>query len=188
MKKSQKKLMSQKIYLVNKKVEDGRYIGLDLASKSGWSIVDVFKGSITLVDYGSISFPKGSDELLKLHYLDKFLSPVLDKYIIRKDVTVIIEDCFLGKWNPKVFKLLARLEGYMLYRIRHMYPQFKPAVLIYNASHARKKVGLKGTAKKEEIVNEVNKMVKQNLFSLTHNDITDSIILAISGGIAEEVE
>jgi len=182
-----------KIYL-NKKLFPGTYIGLDLASKTGWAILRV-GDSVDLIDYGSISLPSKMVTLDKLGYTTNILKDILSKYIKGVvNVYITIENCYLGKWysrgkhkwNPLTFKFLAWLEGYTMCMIKYTYTNPSPKIIILYPSQSRKLVGVKGTASKKEIVNIVNtKLLKKNLFKQIHNNICDAIILALAGGVYE---
>jgi Holliday junction resolvasome RuvABC endonuclease subunit len=165
-----------KIYLPN--VDKGIYIGLDLASKSGWAVVKSDKKGVCLIDYGMISLPQGMDEVNKLGYIEKLFIPIFDKYLknAKLNTLAIIEDCFL-KQNPKTLIKLARLEGFILNTVS----KYSNAYIVY-PSHARKLINFRQKGKKELVVAYVNKLLRKNLFTLEHHDITDAIVLALAGG------
>jgi len=169
-----------KIYFDNIKL--GWYVGLDLASKSGFAVVHVTKKGVELVNYTSVSIPTGIPELEKLHFIDCALDSFLKgtKKIPLDTAIYTIEDCFLGKWNPKTFKLLARLEGYIIHSLL-MSTHGENIKLIY-PSQARKMVGLAGNAKKDMVVDFVNTLTNTTLFKPVHHNIADAIVLALAGG------
>jgi len=172
-----------KIYL-NKELQDGVYIGIDAAAKTGWAVIFVSRGNASLIDFGSISLERNIPELTKFEVFESILNDQLSKYLRYPEVTVVIEDCFLGKWNPKTFKLLARLEGYLIHYFKTV-KRYINIVLIPPLT-ARKIVGAKkieGKYKKKRLVNFVNALLKKQHFTEKHHDICDAIILALSAAV-----
>ena len=177
-----------KVYLPKHK--DGIFIGLDLATKSGWAIIKSNGKGLDLIDYGSIAMPSGISEIGKLTHLGSTLENILDGYFTQYnrtnikgsehlDVTIIIEDCFLGKCNPKTFKTLSRMEGYIIKLVESRY---SPDVRLVYPSFCRKLMGLNGNCKKEVVIDFINKSLKKDkLFKMAHNNITDAILLALVG-------
>jgi len=169
-----------RVYL-SKKVKSGLYIGIDAAAKTGWAVVRVCQNNIELIDFGSIALERNMPELKKFQVFESTLSFQISKYFRYSNVTVVIEDCFLGKWNPKTFKLLARLEGYIIHWIK---TQKKDAdIVLIPAVTARKVLGAKkirGSQKKRILANFVNALLKQQYFTEKHHDICDAIMLALA--------
>jgi len=181
------------IYLkINKPIKKGTLIGLDLASKSGYAIIKSSNKKVSLVSYGSININRHSNELLRLHNTATLLVRTINPFITSKNTLITIENCYLGKWNPRTYGFLSRLSGYIIPSIINAYREiltinnFK---LLY-PSTSKKLVGLKGNANKQDSVNYVNNIInnKRFEFKLIHNNICDAIILALAGGFDEEVK
>lgn len=173
-----------RIYLP-KKLKSGLYIGLDLALRSGYAIIDVNK-TIQLIGYGLISTNK-QDEITKLidisTKIDLKTSKIVEKYLKQnKNVTFVLEDCFL-KFNPNVLKKLARLEGFILHGLINKYKHPKVSFKIIAPSTAKHLAGGKGNFSKRETVTYINKLLKKRVFEEKDHDRADAIILALAGGI-----
>lgn len=179
-----------KVYLSNKlKRKDGLYIGIDAATKTGWAVIHIGKGNVNLLDYGSVSLERNIPELKKFEIFENTLSMQILKYFKYPNVTVVIEDCFLGKWNPKTFKLLARLEGYLIHWIKTIKKDAN--IVLIPAVTARKVLGAKkirGKEKKKILTKFVNALLKKQYFSEKHHDICDAIMLALAAAVLKERE
>jgi len=174
-----------KIYL-NKELQDGVYIGIDAAAKTGWAVIFVRNKVADLIDFGSISLERNIPELVKFEIFENTFNVQLSKYLKHSEVTIAIEDCFLGKWNPKTFKLLARLEGYLIHYFKTVKRNVN--ITLMPPLTARKIVGakkIKGKYRKKKLVNFVNFLLKKQHFTEKHHDICDAIILALSVAIKE---
>jgi len=177
---------------INKPIKKGTLIGLDLASKSGYAVIKSSNKKVSLVSYGSINIDRHSNELLRLHNTASLLVRTINPFITSKNTLITIENCYLGKWNPRTYGFLSRLSGYIIPSIINAYRgiltinNFK---LLY-PSTSKKLVGLKGNANKQDSVNYVNNIInnKRLEFKLIHNNICDAIILALAGGFDEEVK
>lgn len=166
----------------SKKVTGNILIGLDLASKSGYAIVENTQKGLDLVNYGSILIDKNTDEVIRLQNSASALLKCISPYINNK-VLITIENCYLGKWNPRTYGFLSRLSGYILSSIMLTHKLKTSNFVLLYPSEAKKLVGLKGTSDKQETVNFINNMVKGIKFELIHNNICDAILLALAGGV-----
>lgn len=148
----------------------GYVLGLDISTKTGWGVVSSQR---KLVATGLIHL-KTKDIKSRIDTLSTEVSEILRNYKIDK---VVIEAVFHGP-NAKTTALLNQLQGAVISAIP---PEVE--IVFTNASSARKKVlgqGKKHT--KNDVYNWAVKAFKLKQFTFTkHNDITDSILLAIFG-------
>ena len=171
--------------LHNVKIPRGTYIGLDMASKTGYAVVVSDGTTAKLVAYGSIKVPFAIPEYERCAFVEAGLNPILRDWItpeqmVGRKATIVIENCFL-KHNPKTFKVLSQLGAWMARSIIGQYKKSTIIHLIY-PTESRKLAGVKGRLSKEGLVNFVNNLLGKKVFEEVHNNITDAVILAIAGG------
>ena len=116
------------------------YLALDISSTcTGYSR---FSKDGKLIEKGRISPDKDIDVMFRLHYI---VSKV--KELFHNVDELIIEGIYLGR-NPTAFEKLAKIAGAVIYSWIEQKYQLP---IVYNASQARKLVGVKGTSQKAEI-------------------------------------
>jgi crossover junction endodeoxyribonuclease RuvC len=161
-----------------------RILGLDLSTvASGWAIFEVGDATMsnpTLYKYGVIEPDEDLVEIERYFYIAHQVEGLVRIY--RPD-ELVIEDTFYSK-DPTVLKKLNRLAGHIQaiwYKARHKSNHF------YMAMSARRSVGLKGNASKEEIVEGVNTFFKLRGRVKDHN-IADAIVVAYHHVVASKPE
>ena len=165
--------------LLGKPLKQGiRVLGLDTASRTGWALLKVTKTHVTIETGYVMSRHTGEekyDDLLEL-FLNLLLTNDID--------CVIIEDTYLGfgmRRNPNAFKVISRI-GMIAYAISYYCSMSNKFIM---ATQARAAVGLKGNAKKEEIIKYLNMYLG---LKLDDHDIADAVVLALNGVIDEEAK
>jgi Holliday junction resolvasome RuvABC endonuclease subunit len=150
-----------------------KMLGLDISSScTGYCIVE--DGYLLIDTIGTIK-PNAKDCMgKKLVFFEKEIKKLLKKY---KPNHVIIEDIFKGP-NAKTFKVLSMCRGVIFKVIFEKLNQEPVSVM---PTEARKIVGVNGITKEDGFEFVINKYKFKNYKFLTHNDITDSIILALAG-------
>jgi len=88
-----------------------KVIGLDIATHTGWAIIEVGESSLKLQDRGTIVLDSKMDLSQRLRYFSVELSRVLE---IHKPEWAFIEDVLLGMSGAKTLAYLARLNGVAL--------------------------------------------------------------------------
>ena len=168
-----------KIYL-NKPLKKGTYIGLDLATRSGYAVLRSDSKKIEVVEYGLVC-PKSSikDHIAKLVDIEEKIKRIIDKYKKEK-LIITMEDCYY-KGNAQTIKVLARIEGFILHSLLLNYGSPENKIYIIYPSTAKRLAGGKGNFSKRETVSYVNKLLKKKIFVEKDHDRTDAIILAIAG-------
>lgn len=148
-------------------------LGLDVASRTGWCVIK--SNSKTLdIDYGFIKIDS-KDTFFKF---SRFLQSMND--IIKKEYRVIIEDSFLGHFNPLTLKLLSKMEG-IAYTIA-LQKEVEHVEFILAIS-ARKQLGLPCHSKKEEVY----QWLKDKLdIDVKDEDAADAVVLALYGLIIKQ--
>ena len=146
-------------------------LGVDTASRTGWCKI-VTTDKEVKIDYGFIDIDSKDRNFKFNQMIDIFPS------LIKGCDKVIIEDVFM-KFNVMVHSFLSRI-GMIVYVICHQ-QGIKDKDFVW-ATTARKKVGLKGNAKKEAIHKE---FIEKFGIEIDDEDIMDSIILALNGIIFE---
>ena len=179
----------KKIYF-NKPLREGTLIGLDLATKSGYAVINVTPKTIQLVSYGSLKIERHPNEIVRLQNTADYICKILYPYIADDKLNLVtIENCFLAKWNPRTFGFLSRLSGYVTSSIYHSFRDStgekvkRGDIKLIPPGTAKKVVGLKGNCNKIEVVKFVNEILKEELFQEVHNNIADAIMLALAGGL-----
>lgn len=152
-------------------------LGVDTASRTGWSIAKVKNKWIEL-DYGFISVKnvKGHPKKFSI-FIDFFLN-FLEKESKNKNFNVVVEDAFYGR-NANTFKLLSRfgMIVYVISELKHI-----PRIFLM-ATSARSRLNLTGTAKKYII----HEQIKTNFgIKIEDEDIVDAIVLALNGVLREK--
>ena len=144
---------------------------MDTATRSGWCKIVTTKTTVTFT-YGFIDV-QAKDALHKYNQMiDLF------QMLIQDVSKVVIEDTFL-RFNPKVFKILSRMGGFV-YAICHL--KGIPASYI-TPSESRSYLGFTSKAKKEIIHKEFHSKLPQ--LSIKDPDIVDAIVVALSGVLKE---
>ena len=147
-------------------------MGIDTASRTGWCTITT-SATECRFDYGYIDM-KGQDKYFKYkHYIEIFYQ------MLKPEYKVIIEETFYGR-NVKTFQMLSRLGGF-IYAIAHLIGVKDKDFML--ATTARKNLGFKGNAKKQEI----HKQFREKLdIGTDDEDIIDAFILALNGIIVKE--
>ena len=146
-------------------------LGVDTATRSGWVKIKTTDNEI-LIEYGFINIDI-KDPSIKFNKMIEIFDDLLKKVNV-----VVIEDVFL-KFNVKVHSFLARV-GIIVYVLAHLH-NIKDKKFIL-ASTARKSLGLKGNAKKDEIHKEIQNKFH---FNIDDPDIVDAFVLSLIGIIQE---
>ena len=150
-------------------------IGVDTASRAGICTAHADKEFLYL-DTSFIDI-KSTDLYFKYNQLIKSFRSLLtiDK---PENYRLVIEDTFFGR-NVNVLKMISRM-GMIVYMCGHD-AGIQDITFIYPTS-SRKKIGIKGTLKKEAVHVELKKILK---IELPDPDIADAILLSIGGLIKE---
>jgi len=151
-----------------KLLRNTKVLGLDTASKTGYAILTT-NGKTLKINVGFIDV-KSSDIYYKYDEIIKYFRKLIDNSYN----SIIVEDTFYS-FNAWTFKMLTRIGSFAYVIAKEN--ECKDIRLI-TASHARKEIGLKGNAKKPELVLEINRILE---LEIKTNDITDAIILALNG-------
>ena len=149
-----------------------KVLGLDVSSAcTGFAVV-----SDGYLDFNSLGTIQPPTKLLmgqKLVYFEKAIKKLLKKH--RPDICVI-EGCFKGP-NAKTFQVLSMFRGVSFKVIQEVLHQDPISIF---PTEARKAVGVDGV-KKEDAFKWVVERFGFTDFTLNkHNDICDSIVLALS--------
>lgn len=161
-------------------LQNYKIIGVDISNSStGWSVVEVNEGKLSLLEYGYIDTKKlnHGDALI---LIEKQIDIVVRKYNVNY---ASIEQMFVGK-NPGTGMVLARAHGVvMLVMAKNKVP-----VTYYSVMTMKSKVlgGVKtkkddGTKKSgDEMKKEVSDKIveifgKSSFHKVYNNDVTDSI-------------
>ena len=147
-------------------------LGLDTASKTGYCIAKTDEDKLML-SVGFINI-KSKDRNFKYTQIIKHL-----RNLIKQEYKVVIEDTYYSR-NVWAFKMITFI-GAMAFTLATLKKCEKIELIV--ASSARKRIGLKGNAKKPELVKAINELLGMNL---ENNDIVDAIILALNGLCDEE--
>ena len=78
-------------------------LALDIATKTGWSVFEDMRGSVTLLKHGCVDLSKGKTRALELQ---RFVKEKIKKHKIK---LVLIEDIYF-KRNISTFKLLCMFQ------------------------------------------------------------------------------
>jgi len=161
---------------LNKSIKHNvKCLGVDTASKTGWALITTDNSEV-MIDYGTLNI-KSSNNYHKYNYLIKFFDNLIYNNL-NKNSIIVIEDTFFH-FNPKMFAFISRI-GMIVYTIAEIC-NIKNKYFI-TAAQARKNLGFKGTAKKEEI----HRQFRNSLYiNIKDKDVVDAIILALNGIIKE---
>lgn len=147
-----------------------RILGLDVSTvATGFCIFDSLTECNKPLAYGVINPDTELTESEKYYYIAEQIKLLIKIY--RPD-DISVEDTFYSK-DPTVLKKLSRIAGQVQYI---WYDLMQKNVNFYMAMTARKSIGLKGTAKKEEIVEAVNKFFDMRGRIKDHN-IADAFVV-----------
>jgi Holliday junction resolvasome RuvABC endonuclease subunit len=145
-----------------------RYIGLDIATTSGWAFFD----DDVLIERGTIQLIPGMELPQKLHYFHLELKNLLNRL---KPEYCFIEDVILGISGAKTLAYLARMNGVA---INTSFEILQERVKLYTPTYwkANSFDGLGGMAKKWQVQLAV---IKHYNIPITGNfESIDSIILS----------
>lgn len=150
-----------------------KILGLDVSSAStGFCIFN--KGRLLKSSLGTIN-PNSKDCYgARLKFFKDELVKLIRKY---KPDKVVMEDIFKGR-NIKTFKTLAMFRGVCFITV---FEEMGCDPICVMPTEARKLVGVKGTAKEDGFGFAVKKYKLNDFDFDTHNDITDAIVLGLSG-------
>lgn len=156
------------------------YLFLDLASRTGYSVFNVFKDKASLVEAGYIQLDKGKPDFLRVKDIDFYL----DKIFVKCPIEVVVAENITFERNSAIV-FLAQLQG-QIKRYLHskgldliitnsqvLNDKGKPTDITASTWRGRTNgVGLlvkdKGTVKKEEWVEYVH----NNLFDCSYYTVT----------------
>jgi len=149
-----------------------KILGLDVSSVcTGYSVVE--DGYLLTNTIGTIK-PNSKDCIgKKLVFFEKKIKNLLKKY---NPDYVVTEDIFKGP-NVKTFKTLAMFRGIVF---KTVYEKLKNDPVCLMPTEARKIAGVKGITKEDAFIFITEKYNFLNYKFVTHNDISDSIILALA--------
>jgi crossover junction endodeoxyribonuclease RuvC len=158
-----------------------RVLGLDNSRYStGWSIVDVVDGKMTLVDYGYLDTKHLTHEGDTLIYVEKQFEMIIDKF---NPNYIAAEAMFVGK-NSLTSMVLSHIHAMMILVARkkdvpvQYYAVMTMKSTILGGIKTKKEDGTKktGDEMKEEVKHKVIEIFGVNSFIKTfNNDVTDSI-------------
>jgi len=150
-----------------------KILGLDVSSSStGYCIIN--NGRLLKSTLGTINPDSKKSYGERLQYFADELVKLLKKH---KPDKVVMEDIFKGP-NAKTFKILAMFRGACFLTV---FNETGKDPICIMPTEARKLVGAPGVTKEDGF----NFVIKKYAFSdyefNTHNDITDAIVLGLSG-------
>jgi Holliday junction resolvasome RuvABC endonuclease subunit len=149
-----------------------KILGLDISSVStGYCIVD--DGKLVKSTLGLIENESKDSIGIKLCHFENEVRKLVIKH---KPNFVVIEDIFRGP-NIKTFKTLAMFRG-VCFKIVFELINIEPISIM--PSEARKILGVNGITKEDGFEFIIDKYNFLEFDFDTHNDITDSIILALA--------
>jgi len=150
-----------------------KILGLDVSSaNTGHCIIN--NGRLIKSTLGSIIPEKKNSLGGKLQYFERELIKLLQKH---NPDYVIIEDIFRGP-NIITFKTLAMFRGVCF---KAVYDKLGKDPICIMPTAARKLVGTDGVTKENGFDFVIEKYALPGYEFDTHNDITDSIVLALAG-------
>jgi len=150
-------------------------LGVDTASRTGWALITTNSNEV-IIDYGILNI-KTTNNYYKYNYLIGFFDKLIYNNL-NKNSVIVIEDTFYH-FNPKMYAFISRV-GMIVYTIAEIC-SVKNKYFI-TAAKARKNLGFKGTAKKEEI----HRQFRDSFYiNIKDKDVVDAIILALNGIIKE---
>lgn len=155
-------------------------LGLDTATKTGWCIAKANTKNIEFsVGHFAIDLKRIKEKKDKNRLRYEAVYTNLSR-LMKKDYITVIENVYHGV-SAQVTIILSRIGGiaYAVARAKGV-PQDK--IEWYTASEARKNIGIKGNAKKQEILETVNYLLDMDLKC---DDEADAVVLAINGLIKE---
>jgi len=146
-------------------------LGLDTASTTGYAIIKVNDKYIYIMETGLI---KAKEKTARLRY-NKIIDILSN--LIKNNYEVVIEDTFYNArfGNAWMFKMISRI-GAFAYTIAYLKRCKKIKFLL--ASKARKNLGLKGNARKKELIKQINKLLGTDF---KDDNVVDAMILALNG-------
>ena len=148
-----------------------KVLGLDIATQTGWSVLD----SAGLIEYGIIKIPTSKKAGLQARLL-AFKQEMISLYEKIQPEVICFEAVYSGP-NVKTTQFLNMLRGIAVATM----PETSSMITVV-ASSARLKVIGKGNCGKKGAFDWVKRKYLLNSFKFsTHNDITDSIVLAEYG-------
>lgn len=147
-----------------------RYLALDIASITGWVVMDTNPNKI--INFGKI-IATGSIKS-KITTLHKKVCRIASLYQIE---FVIFEDIFFYK-NAKGFKILAYMQAACMLAVNHRIP-----IIALSSRSVRKVLGIQNKMRdqiKQDVVLYINKELNLDLNVKDHNDIADALLLILS--------
>jgi Holliday junction resolvasome RuvABC endonuclease subunit len=149
-----------------------KILGLDISSVStGHCIIN--NGRLTKSTLGIITNDSKLSTGAKLCHFEREVRKLITNY---KPDHVVIEDIFRGP-NIKTFKALAMFRGVCFKVVFEMIGKEPISIM---PSEARKLVGVEGITKEDGFAYVIDRYSFPDYTFDTHNDITDSIILALA--------
>jgi Holliday junction resolvasome RuvABC endonuclease subunit len=149
-----------------------KILALDISSVSTGHCI-VHNGRLVKSTLGTISNDPKICLGKKLVRFEEEITKLINKH---KPDCIVIEDIFRGP-NIKTFKTLAMFRG-VCFKVSFSILEKEPISIM--PSEARKIVGVDGITKEDGFDFVVNKYNLVKYDFLTHNDISDSIILALA--------
>ena len=151
-------------------------LGFDVSSvRTGFSMVRSGRFYSSSGNYGTIEPPKGCTLSEKLVFFRDRVIRVFSE-LLDPPTLVAVEDVFVGQMSSAI--ILARFSGVLLETIKEV-SGCEPVLL--TATHARKVLGLPNN--KEAVFEAIRKKYKLAEWAFkTHNDITDSLVVALAAG------
>jgi len=159
--------------LDKKIIRNIKVLGVDTASRTGWAKATVDDKEVK-IDYGFIDI-ESKDKLVKFNFMIEAFPD-----LVKGNDKIVIEDVFM-KFNVMVHSMLSRI-GMIVYVLAHQM-KINEKYFIW-ATTARKNIGLKGNVKKDVLHKEFTSKFG---IKINDEDITDAIILVLSGIIEKEV-
>jgi len=153
---------------------DIEVLGLDTATTTGYCIARTTKTKVFIdVGYFKVDTSNVKQKTLKRRLIVEKVYENLHRIINAPDV-VVIEDVYHAL-NAHTTILLARIGGiaYAVAKRKNI-----PYIMWRTASEARKALGLKGNAKKQDILDTVNFKLSTNI---KNDNEADAMILALNG-------
>ncbi len=143
-----------------------KVLAFDLSTtESGWCFGEEGK----VVRFGTIKPSSSLNPIEKLIYTIEEGAKLIRDFQVDD---VVVEDIYCA--YVQAHKILGRLQGAMIFVWWKM--KFR-APFIYSTTSARANIGIKGNAKKKDVMKAINKMLK---LKITNDNEADAIVLALN--------
>lgn len=151
-----------------------KVLALDIASRTGYAVLEERKNEISLVGSGTIDTTGFiSDRMKTLH-------GHLSKLVLEHNPDVVaIEDLYLGR-NANTFRILAYLQAVAYMTVSAL---ISVPIISVSVNRARKTLRIKSKDRKHlkrEVTDTVNNFYGLELSSTDGNDVADAVVIGLS--------